>query len=193
MDGVRINDTDWSAGKFGCIPLALEDNELKIATNSALVSNARFPKPATIHPDIQDDTGQIDLLRLTNEQDERWAAYHIQEAATEIGVAMLVANVKDHYLIELNEQYVGFRNKTPLNILAHLTKTWVRVQNHEKVEITNAFKFLWSDHPNMHTKTYAIELNKRQRAMVKLNVPCDDALKVITYVDNMHKSGIFKE
>ena len=88
---------------------------------------------------------------------------------------------------------MGFRNKTPLNILAHLTKTWVRAQNHEKVESTNAFKFLWSDHPNMHIKTYAIELNKRQRAMVKLNVSCDNALKVITYVDNMHKSGIFKE
>ena len=53
--------------------------------------------------------------------------------------------------------------------------------------------FLWSDHPNMHIKTYVIELNKRQCAMVKLNVPCDDALKVITYVNNMHKSGIFKE
>ena len=29
--------------------------------------------------------------------------------------------------------------------------------------------------------------------MIKLNVPCADALKVIIYVDNMHKSGIFKE
>ena len=106
---------------------------------------------------------------------------------------MLVANVEDQYLVELNEQYVGFRNQTPRTILEHLTKTWVKVQNHEKVESTNAFKFLWSDHPNMHIKTYAIELNKRQRAMVKLNVPYDDALKVITYVDNMHRSGIFKE
>ena len=70
MVGVRINATDWEAGKFGCPPpLALEDDDLKIATNSALVSNAQLPEPATIHPDIQDDTGQIDLLRLTNEQD----------------------------------------------------------------------------------------------------------------------------
>ena len=45
----------------------------------------------------------------------------------------------------------------------------------------------------MHIKTYAIELDKRQRAMIKLDVPCDDALKVITNVDNMHKSGIFKK
>ena len=29
--------------------------------------------------------------------------------------------------------------------------------------------------------------------MIKLDVPCDDALKVITNVDNMHKSGIFKK
>ena len=127
MAGVRINATDWAAGKFGCLPLALEDDDLKISMNSALVSNARLPEPATIHPEIQDGTGQIDLLRLTKVQDERWAAYQIQEAATEIGVAMLVANVDDQYLIELNKLYVGFRNQTPLTILEHLTKTWVRV------------------------------------------------------------------
>ena len=130
MAGVRINTADWAAGKFGCLPLALEDDDLKIATNSAFVSNARLPEPAKIHPDIQDDTGKIDLLRLTNEQDERWDAYHIQEDVTEIGIAMLVVNVEDQYLIELNEQYVGFRNQTLLTILKHLTKTWVRVQNH---------------------------------------------------------------
>ena len=45
----------------------------------------------------------------------------------------------------------------------------------------------------MHIKTYAVELKKRQQAMKNLKVPCDDALKVITYVDNMHKSGVFTE
>ena len=45
----------------------------------------------------------------------------------------------------------------------------------------------------MHIKTYAVDLNKRQRAMKKLKVVCDNGLKVITYVDNMHKNGIFKE
>ena len=95
MAGVRVNATEWAAGKFGCLPLALEDDDLKIATNSALVSNARLPEPASIHPSIVDETKQKDLLRLKKVQDERWAAYHIQEAATEIGVSMLVANVED--------------------------------------------------------------------------------------------------
>ena len=142
MAGVRTNATEWAAGKFGCLPLALEDDDLKIATNGALVSNTPLPEPVAVHPDIMDETKKIDLLRLTKVQDERWAAYHIQEAATKIGVAMLVANVEDQYLVELNEQYVGFKNQTPRTILEHLTKTWVKVQNHEKVESTNAFKFL---------------------------------------------------
>ena len=40
MAGVCINATEWAAGKFGCLPLALEDDDLKIATNRALDSNA---------------------------------------------------------------------------------------------------------------------------------------------------------
>ena len=84
-----------AAGKFGCLPLALEDDDLKIATNSSLSSNKRLDEPVAVHPDITDDTKQTDLLRLTKVQDERCAAFHIEEAATEIGVAMLVANVED--------------------------------------------------------------------------------------------------
>ena len=56
---------------------------------------------------------------------------------------MLVVNVEAQYLVKLDEKYVGFRNQTPLSIIAHLTKTWVKVQNHKKVSSTDAFKFLW--------------------------------------------------
>ena len=45
----------------------------------------------------------------------------------------------------------------------------------------------------MHIKMYAVDLKKMQRAMKKFKVPCDNALKVITYVDNIHKNGIFTE
>ena len=39
MAGVRVNATKWASGKSGCLPLALEDADLKIATNNVLVSN----------------------------------------------------------------------------------------------------------------------------------------------------------
>ena len=56
-----------------------------------------------------------------------------------------------------------------------------------------SFKFEWADDPTMHIRTYALELNKRQRAMVKLGIPCEDPLKAMTYVDNMYSSGVFKQ
>ena len=39
MAGVRINETKWASGKFGCLPLALEDEDLTIAANNTLASN----------------------------------------------------------------------------------------------------------------------------------------------------------
>ena len=186
ITGVRSNATKWANWK-------IRIGDLIIATNNLLTPKDRLPKPANVHVYITDETRQKDLLRLTKDHDTIWAAYHVQESATEIGVSMLVANVEAQYLVKLDDQYVCFPNQTPLSILAHLTKTWVKVQNHEMVASTDAFKFLWGYHPAMHVKTYTVELNKSQRAMKKLKVPCDDALKVITYVDNMHKSGIFKE
>ena len=65
MAGVRINATKWASGKFGCLPLALEDEDLTITTKNTLTSNERLPKPTNVHADISDDTGQKDLLRLT--------------------------------------------------------------------------------------------------------------------------------
>ena len=157
------------------------------------MSNERLPEPTNVHADISDEMGQKDLLCLTKDHNTVWVAYHVQEAATEIGVSMLAANVEAPYLVDIDEQYVGFRNQTPLSILSRLTKMWLKVQNHEKVASTNAFKFIWGEHPAMHIKTYAVELNKRQQAMKKLKVPCNNVFKFIMYVDNMHKSGVFTE
>ena len=43
MAGVRITATKWASGKFGCLPLALEDVVLTIAINNTLTSNERLP------------------------------------------------------------------------------------------------------------------------------------------------------
>ena len=69
MSGVRINAKKRASGKFGCLPLALEDEDLIIATNNALMSNERLPKSANVHADISNETGQKDLLRLTKDHD----------------------------------------------------------------------------------------------------------------------------
>ena len=74
MAGVRINATKWASGKFRCHPLALKDEDIKIATNNALMSNDRLPELANVHADISDETGKKDLLRLMKDHDTVWAA-----------------------------------------------------------------------------------------------------------------------
>ena len=74
MAGVHINATKWASGKFGCLPLALEDEDLTIATNNALTSSERLPEPANVHAYISDDTGQTYCLCLTKDHDTVWAA-----------------------------------------------------------------------------------------------------------------------
>ena len=160
MAGVRITATEWGNRKLGCLPLTIEVADLNIVTAGVLNSNTRLDKPAVIHKDIKDDTGQKDLLCLGKLQDDIIAAYHVQEAATNLGVAMFLASVEEQYLVAINKRYVGFRNETLLSILAHLTKTWVNVQNHKKVACVEYFKFEWADDPTMHIKNYALELKK---------------------------------
>ena len=133
------------------------------------------------------------MLHLAKLQDKIIAAFHIQEAATEVGVAMLVLCIDEQYHVDLDERYVGYRNQKPLTIIVHLTKTWVKVQNHEKLACMDAFTFEWAKSPGMHIKTFALELTKRQGVMTKLGIPCKDALKVMTYLTNMYKYGIFND
>ena len=45
----------------------------------------------------------------------------------------------------------------------------------------------------MHIREYARQLEKVQRRLQGMSIPCNDDVMVIQYVDQMNKSGIFKE
>ena len=53
---------EWAGGKHGCLPIALANADLALATNNALATNAKLPLPVIIHKDIKDKTKQKDLL-----------------------------------------------------------------------------------------------------------------------------------
>ena len=48
----------------------------------------------------------------------------------------MIPCINAQYLFKLDERYVECANQIPLSIIEHLTKTWVCVQNHEKVACT---------------------------------------------------------
>ena len=107
-------------GTFGCLTLILENGELDTSTNGRTTSNNRIPRLGNIHDDIKDDTKPKKILRLTKIQDVKWIAYYTQEAASEVGVAILAGAINEHYLVELNNMFVKYKNQTPLSIVTHL-------------------------------------------------------------------------
>ena len=54
------------------------------------------------------------------------------------------------------------------------------------------FASLWTDTPDTHTFTYAVQLDKRQLECVDFDVLISDATKTILFVVQMDKSGLFK-
>ena len=88
---------------------------------------------------------------------------------------------------------MGYKNQTPLTVINHLYNTWVKVTNADKVAALEAFHFNWNDTPDTHIRTFTRQLENIQRRLRKMKVPCTDEAMVIQYVDQMNKSGIFKE
>ena len=193
---VRIDTGDqnvWAGGDYGCLPLALKSGELDRATNGAITANDDLPLPDDINREITDETKPTEIIRLTKKQDKKWIAYHTAEAAKEIGVNLLVAAVEEQYVVELRQDYVGYKNRSPRAIIEHLGTTWVKITNSDKVAAKEAFVFDWADTPDMHVREYARQLEKVQRRLQGMKIPCDNDAMVIQYVDQMSKSGIFKE
>ena len=96
----------WVGGKYGCLLHALEDADLDIVTWGVHTANIRRPKPDSIHTNVTDGTKLKKLLRLAKVQDEATAAYHIQEAAAEVGVALMVSCIDKQYLFKIDKLYV---------------------------------------------------------------------------------------
>ena len=179
---VRIDTGDqavWAGGVYGCLPLALLAPELSRATGGAIDSNALLPLPDDINKEITDKTTPTDILRLTKKQETFWIAYHTQEAAKEIGVNLLVDAVEEQYIVELRQDYVGYKNRSPRDIIDHLGKTWVKITNSDKVAAMDAFTFDWADTPDMHIREYARQLEKVLRRLQGTHIPCDDETMVI--------------
>ena len=105
---------------------------------------------------------------------------------------MLAGAVDEQSLVELNKMCVGYKNH-PLTAIDHLYDQWLKVTNAEKVAALEAFNFSWADTPDLYIWSYGRELDKRQRCLRKMKVPCDNTAKVIVYMNAMNKNGAFKE
>ena len=175
-------------GKYICLTIAIASVNLVIAINNTLTTNARLPTPDKIHNDINDNNQKRISFILQKNKTKSSPLFIFkkpqQRSASHRRWPALKNNASSHLTGNTLDSQIN-----PPSIINHLTTAWVFVQNHKKVAYIEVFNFSCTDYPEMHIKSYALELNKRQGTMAKINIPCEDALKVGTYITNMYTAG----
>ena len=86
---------------------------------------------------------------------------------------------------------MGYNSITILQFFAQLQK-WFVILNGDKLKMRDYFHAPWTDTPDAHASTYAVQLNKRQIKCIDFKVVISDAVKTIFFVGQMEKSGLFE-
>ena len=76
-----------------------------------------------------------------------------------VAVKAIVTAVNEKYVKELEEDYVGYKNKIIKTLVTQL-RTWYVITNKEKMAIKSHFLAPWSDTPEAHVATFARQLDR---------------------------------
>ena len=186
-----VKTTAWG-GLHGSLALVLDDTDYAIVTRGVVTATNRVDQPPAVHPNIDDQTTQRELLRLQAETKKLQTAFELQEAVTNIGVQRIIDSVEEQYVAELNEDYFGYANQTIKSVLAHLRTKWCKVMTKERTDATDAFYHSWVP-STTHVITFGRQLTKLQKKCRTINVIISDEAKTLHFVGQMYKSDYFTE
>ena len=106
-------------------------------------------------------------------------------------VKSIVAAVNAQYLEDLEEVYVGYKNKNIKTIVEQL-QTWYVITTKENISFKAHFLDPWSDTPEAHIKTFVHQLYRRQVKCEDYGVTVAEANKVNHFVSQMYACNLFK-
>ena len=144
-----VKTTAWG-GLHGSLALVLDDTDYAIVTRGVITATNRVDQPPAVHPNIDDQTTQRELLRLQAETKKLQTAFDLQEAVTNIGVQRIIDSVEEQYVEELNEDYFGYANQTIKSVLAHLRTKWCKVMTKERTDARCFLPHVGTKHHTRH-------------------------------------------
>ncbi len=186
-----IKTTAWG-GRHGSLALVLDNTDYSSITKVRITSTELVTQPDAINKGITATSTPLKILTFQEEMKKLQKEFDLQEAVTNIGVQRIIDSVKEQYIEELNEEYLGYANNTIKNVLHHLQTNWCKVMTRECTDATEAFYQAWV--PNMtHIITFGRQLNKQQKKCKTINVIISNKAKTLHFVGQMYKSNYFTE
>ena len=147
-------------GIHGYLSLVLSEAKMCLVTGDSTLDCDRTTTPERINPAITDTTSGRALLQIQEEQKLEWQEFTLQTVIDAVGVESIVIAVKNQYVKELSEDYIGYKNQTIAAMVKQL-QTWYVITNKEKLNVKALFQYPWSYTPNYHITTLSRQLKRR--------------------------------
>ena len=185
-----IKTTQWG-GKFGHIPIILEDERFRIITNDENATTEDVVAFDEVDPNIDANTPDFEAKKLARKWDAKIRAQKMQEEVKSHFVGIIVGAVDEEYIIEKKVEYVGYANETPKSLLKYIKKTWCKVTTLQRGKALANFREPWDN--VVHISAYSTHLDKAQLRCQEMGVEQPDSEKVQIYVSSMYASDVFEE
>ena len=148
-------------GKHGFLPLVLTNTKMRLAAGNHNLDCERIEKPELLNPKLEDYTKGSELLQFKEDHKVRWQEYTVQEVVDYTAVEAIISAVDAQYVEELEEDYFGYKNQAIKTMINQL-QTWNVITTKEKMSLKAHFLAQWSNMPDAHVTTFALELDRLQ-------------------------------
>jgi hypothetical protein len=139
--------SDKLGRRFGHMHLILKEKENRIAMNDKNATVVLLKKPPSIHPGFQtlkkEELTKYKVLQLEAETKQQTDTYLTQEETAKEIVRRMVANIDADYIKELNNKYMGYNNKTPKPLLAHISGSYCKTMVTNQLKADSNFAKPW--------------------------------------------------
>ena len=177
--GIR---TDQWGGKHGHLALIINDAKLQTLTGDATMTVAKMAKPGNLPTGLTNTTPAIVKSRLMAQHRVDETNYTTMIVVEEVAVQKICTDlVEPMYVEELEDDYLGYKNKSIKEVIQYIRDTWCTVTTLEKEEALKEFAQPWR-RGEEHVTAYCRRLDKQQKRCQDLGAAADDKTKIHLYV-----------
>ena len=190
LAGIR---TDQWGGNYGHLPLLIDEAKLQTLTGDPTSTVDKMDKPGNLPDTLTGTTSAIVKTRLLAQHRVDQTNYTTMLVVEEVAVQKMCTELIDAmYVEEMEDEYMGYKNKTIKDVIQHLRTEWCAVTTLEKDEALKQFAVPWNRGVE-HITAYCRRTDKAQKRCQDLGAAADDKTKVHNFVTCMYTTDIFDD
>lgn len=190
LAGIR---TDQWGGTLGHLPLLINDAKLQTLTGDQAATVTKMQKPGVLPPALNASTSATLKTQLLAQHRVDQNNYTTMIVTEEVVVNTICTKLVDEmYVVGMEDEYMGYKNKTIKQVFKHIREDFIAVTTLEKDTALKNLARQWV-RANEHVSLYIRHLDKAQKKCLDVGAAADDKTKVHYFVTSMYATDLFDE